>query len=86
MKMYLQHGPQGGPYSTENVPHKIKELGWPNKNLSYTASGYGRKIPNRYMVKYLNRWYRVYSACFSNVSREYIVTKQSGEISVTFYA
>lgn len=41
--------------------------------LQYTATGYGSKIPTRYVVKFNNRWRRVYSICFSNVSTEYII-------------
>ena len=41
--------------------------------LSYTATGYGSKLPTRFMLRYNGRLYRVYSSCFSNVSREYIV-------------
>ncbi len=38
-----------------------------------SASGYGRKMPTRYMVRIGSRWYRVYCACFSNVGSLYIV-------------
>ena len=51
------------------------ELWWQKHGLMYTASGYGPKIPTRYKVRYNNRLYRVYSACFSNCSSEYIIIK-----------
>lgn len=40
--------------------------------LSYTASGYGRKIPTSYMVRYNGRLYRVYCCIYSNVGTTYI--------------
>lgn len=46
--------------------------------LSYTVSGYGRKLPTRYKVRTIDqRWRRVYCCCFSNVGTCYIV--QNGE-------
>lgn len=39
----------------------------------YSASGYGRKIPTRFMVKVENRWHRVYAICFSNAASLYTV-------------
>ena len=45
------------------VPFEAKEspLCWQDKGLSYTATGYGRRIPTRYVVKVRNRWRRVYA-------------------------
>lgn len=37
-----------------------------------TASGYGRKIPTRWMIRWGNRNYRVYAVCYSNVASYYI--------------
>jgi hypothetical protein len=59
------------------MPHH--ELG-----LQYTATGYGNKLPTIYMVKYNNRWRRVYSICYSNVSTEYIIIDGVKQI-VQFY-
>lgn len=55
---------------------KLKEclLGWQKQNLSYTASGYGTKIPTRLKALYKNRWYRVYSDCYSNTGTVYIIS------------
>jgi hypothetical protein len=36
------------------------------------ASGYGRRIPTQYMVKYAGRWRRVYCYQFSNAGTAYI--------------
>jgi hypothetical protein len=37
-----------------------------------TVTGYGSKIPTRYMVKINGRWRRVYMACFGNAGTCYI--------------
>ena len=36
------------------------------------VTGYGRRIPTQYMVKYAGRWRRVYSYQFSNAGTAYI--------------
>lgn len=38
----------------------------------YSATGYGRRIPTRYMVWTGGRWRRVYCYCFSNSGSLYI--------------
>ena len=52
-----------------------KPTWWQDRGLSYTASGYGRKIPTSYMVKHNNRLKRVYCAIFSNSGTLYIINK-----------
>lgn len=52
---------------------KVKPLWWQEKGLSYTASGYGAKIPTQYMVFGGGRWRRVYCAIYSNVGTLYII-------------
>lgn len=39
---------------------------------NYSVSGYGKAIPTKYLVKYKNRWRRVYCSIFSNVGTLYI--------------
>ena len=53
---------------------KDAPLWWQERGLSYTATGYGRKIPTRIMVKLpgSNRWRRVYCCCFSNSGTCYV--------------
>ena len=80
MNAYLQHGSyQNNSFRTESVECKESLLPHHIYGLSYTASGYGNKLPTRYKVKVDNglskRWYRVYSVCYSNVSSEYIVMR-----------
>jgi hypothetical protein len=60
---------------------RIMRLWWQKENLMFTASGYGRKIPTEYMVKYLNRWRRVYCSIFSNSDICYFIA-QGQEITV----
>ena len=55
--------------------HKRSPLWWHLKNLNYTASGYGRKIPTEHMVRIGKRWYRVYCCIFSNIGTLYIRRK-----------
>lgn len=74
---YLQHGRGGpGPFRTEQVPIKENLLEHHKRGLSYTASGYGVKIPTGYMVKFANRWRRVYCRVFSNSGTLYIVAPE----------
>lgn len=74
MKAYLQFGRgTDGPFQTVAVEIKEKPLRHHMAGLSYTATGYGSKLPTRCMIQYDGRWYRVYSICYSNVSTEYVV-------------
>ena len=60
----------------KDTEHFIEErLDWQKRGLQQTSTGYGGKLTSPYKVKYNNRWYRVYSACYSNVSTEYILVK-----------
>ena len=61
-------------YYLEDLEHKVKLLWWQEKGLSYTASGYGRKIPTSHMVKLPGspRWRRVYCCIFSNADTNYV--------------
>lgn len=48
--------------------------------LSWTASGYGRKLPTRYMLAYADgrggyRWHRVYVAQYGNAGSAYIIVR-----------
>ncbi len=74
MQVYLQFGKAGEPMQTVKATDTIEAPMYHHiNNLSYTASGYGSKLPTRYKIKYNNRWYRVYSICHSNVSTEYVL-------------
>lgn len=74
MEAFLQFksGPNG-PFQTVAVPHKIAELSWQRAGLTYTATGYGRKIPSRHMVQYLGKWRRVYVTQISNAGSAWVL-------------
>jgi hypothetical protein len=56
------------------MPTKTKLLWWQDQGLSYTASGYGSKIPTSKMVYYESKWRRVYARCYSNCATTFIVS------------
>ena len=60
-------------FQTVEVEFKEKPLTHHLLGLQYTATGYGNKLPTVYMIRYENRFYRVYSLCYSNVSTEYVI-------------
>lgn len=55
-------------------PADIKRAPMPHHNLglSFTASGYGSRIPTEYMVRFNGRWRRVYCRIYSNNGTLYI--------------
>lgn len=85
IEAFLQHGKgTGGPFETEEVEIKRKPTPRQLQGLSYTASGYGEKIPTEYMVHWRGRWRRVYCRIFSNSGTLYIRTPE-GRIVVDTY-
>jgi hypothetical protein len=59
-------------HRTESVPVKIAELPWQKNGLCWTATGYGARIPTRFMVKVNNVWRRVYCRIYSNIGTLFI--------------
>lgn len=59
----------------DELEHREALLWWQERGLSYTASGYGRRIPTRYMVKLPGnkRWRRVYRCQISNAGTCYVL-------------
>ena len=51
---------------------KTSLLPWQERGLSYTATGYGAKIPTTRMVRWNSRWHRVYCAVYANSGLPYI--------------
>lgn len=77
IKAYLQFGgaacgEPAGPFLTVEVKCKQSLLPWQRAGLSYTATGYGPRIPSSFMVRYNNKWRRVYVACFGNAGTAYL--------------
>ena len=62
-------------HNLEDLEHKIELLPWQKQGLSYTATGYGRKIPTSRMVKLPgdSRWRRVYCCTYSNSGTCYVI-------------
>ena len=54
------------------VESKIEPLPWQTMGLSYTATGYGSRIPTQYKVKFNDKWRRVYCQIYSNIGTLYI--------------
>lgn len=71
-------------YSMSDLSRKDAPLWWHKQGLSYTASGYGKKIPTASMVKIPGspRWRRVYCCIFSNIGTCY-VTRGNDWIVIT---
>lgn len=55
------------------MPERTRLLWRQEKGLSFTASGYGSKIPTSRQVYYEGRWRRVYARCYSNCATLFIV-------------
>lgn len=48
-------------------------LPWQRMGLSYTASGYGKKIPTAYLIHFDGRKRRIYCTIYSNIGTTWIV-------------
>lgn len=69
-------------YLTVSVDVKLSPMPHHERGLSWTASGYGARIPTEYMVKYNGRWHRVYCIVYSNCGTLYIGRKYSPCLTV----
>ena len=45
-----------------------------------TASGYGGKLPTRHMIRYADRWRRVYVMIYSNSGTAYVIVNGSVKV------
>ena len=75
--MYIQKHTKHPDGSTDHyeltlVESKIDPLRWQKLGLTYTATGYGRRIPTQHKVKFKGKWRRVYCCIFSNIGTLYI--------------
>lgn len=68
--------PSGFQFTGRHISEDVEVIRAPMRHhkagLSYTASGYGDKIPTEFMVRYLGRWRRVYCRIFSNIGTLFI--------------
>lgn len=69
-------------YRKTNIPLESKEapLWWQEQGLMFTSTGYGKRIPTRYMVRYNGKWRRVYCCIYSNNGTCYIGKLSDGLI------
>ena len=65
------HNPQPVPVRESPMAHHLAGLTW-------TATGYGARIPSRYMVHINGKWRRVYFRCYSNIGTCFIGRKYDG--------
>jgi hypothetical protein len=90
MEAYIHFG---GVFTNEQpstrltIQTEVKEelLWWQKRNLMYTATGYGKRIPTSYMVKHNNRWKRVYCCIFSNSGTLFIEENRKPIATVDIY-
>lgn len=90
-KTVFLHGRSFGPDGTTDsmwsmeVESKDAPLAHHKTGLSWTASGYGKRLPSRTMVRFNGKWRRVYVCCFSNSGTAYIgkwIIGRGAEITV----
>jgi hypothetical protein len=55
-------------------------LWWQKQGLMYTASGYGRKIPTSWTVRYNGKVRRIYCCIYSNIGTCYIIVNGAWRI------
>lgn len=90
MKAYL-HGSHVRPdgdrdaFWTQSVEARESSLWWQDRGLSFTATGYGSRIPTRYMVRFNGRWRRVYCRQYSNAGTLYIGKLSPTGENITVY-
>ena len=69
----------------DDIEHKQVLLPWQKAGLTYTRTGYGRKIPTSHMVKLPGgkRWRRVYCCLFSNSGTCYVPDKKGNWVTIS---
>lgn len=67
---------------TREVPVKLSPMYHHVQGLSYTATGYGVRIPTSYMVQVDGRWRRVYLRTYSNTGTLFIGKRYDGTNTV----
>ncbi len=90
MEAYLHFGgaftdEQPCPRLTISTEAKQDYLWWQKRNLMYTATGYGKRIPTTWKVKHENRWKRVYCCIYSNSGVCYIEKNRKKIATVDIY-
>ena len=65
-------------FLTQSVPVKYAPMAHHLAGLTWTASGYGARIPMPYMVQVCGKWRRVYCRIYSNIGTLFIGRKYDG--------
>ena len=65
-------------FLTQSVPVKHAPMAHHLAGLTWTASGYGSRIPMPYMVQVFGKWRRVYCRIYSNIGTLFIGRKYDG--------
>lgn len=73
---HFGHGSE--PRISLSVPCKDAPMWWHTHGRTWTASGYGRRIPSPRMVQINGRWRRVYVCIFSNSGTAYVEDRSAG--------
>ena len=62
-------------YNLSDIEHKVSLLWWQSQGLTYTRTGYGRKLPTNNMVRLPGdkKWRRVYCCIYSNIGTCYVL-------------
>nr|DAN14570.1 MAG TPA: hypothetical protein [Caudoviricetes sp.] len=62
-----------GELHLEDLKAESHILDWQVAGLTKTATGYGKKIPTSWKVRYMGRLRRIYQDVFSNAAKSYII-------------
>lgn len=65
-------------FLTQSVPVKHAPMPHHLAGLTWTASGYGARIPMPYMVQVFGKWRRIYCRIYSNIGTLFIGRKYDG--------
>ena len=65
-------------FLTQSVPVKYAPMAHHLAGLTWTATGYGARIPTPYMVQVFGKWRRVYCRIYSNIGTLFIGRKYDG--------
>lgn len=67
-------------FNTARAEYKRAPMRHHRAGLTYTATGYGKRIPTEHMIEHNGRWRRVYCCVFSNIGTLYIGKLSDGQI------
>ena len=74
-----------GPFLTIRTEVKEDLLSWQKRNLMFTSTGYGKRIPTTYKVLHEGKWKRVYCCIYSNIGTCYIESRRKPVATVDIY-